>query len=39
MLQMARHPFPVNPSPALRKLAVQNGWPIYYPEAIFPEQK
>jgi phosphoserine phosphatase len=38
MLQMARHPFPVNPSAALRKLAIQNGWPIYYPEAIFPEQ-
>ncbi len=39
MLRMARHPFPVNPSAALRKLAVQYGWPIYYPEAILPAQE
>jgi phosphoserine phosphatase len=36
MLETARHPFPVNPSPALRKLALQKGWPLYYPEAILP---
>lgn len=36
MLEIARNPFPVNPSPALRKLAVRHGWPIFYPESILP---
>jgi phosphoserine phosphatase len=38
MLEAARRSFPVNPSPALRKLALQKGWPIFYPKAILPEQ-
>jgi phosphoserine phosphatase len=33
MLQMARMPFPVNPSPALAERAAQLGWPVYYPGA------
>jgi phosphoserine phosphatase len=31
MLEMARLPFPVNPSPELAKLAAKLGWPVYYP--------
>lgn len=33
MLQMAKHPFPVNPTPALARKAAESGWPVYYPEA------
>lgn len=32
MLQMAKHPFPVNPTPALARKAAELGWPVYYPE-------
>lgn len=34
MLEMARRAFPVNPSAGLQKLAVERGWPVYYPAAI-----
>lgn len=34
MLEIARHPFVVNPNPDLAKLAEQKGWPVYIPEAI-----
>ena len=32
MLQMARMPFPVNPSPALAARAAELGWPVFFPE-------
>ena len=32
MLQIARHAFPVNPSPALLKAAAKNGWGYFLPE-------
>ena len=32
MLGIAKHPFAVNPSPELARIAAANGWPIYYPE-------
>ena len=38
MLQTAQHPFPVNPTPQLLKLAAQNGWPVFYPEAVIPDR-
>lgn len=38
MLQIARHPFPVNPSPALLRMAAERGWPVFYPEPAFPRQ-
>ena len=31
MLAIARKPYPVNPSPALVELSVQEGWAVYYP--------
>jgi phosphoserine phosphatase len=34
MLELARRPFPVNPSAELQKLSVERGWPVYYPAAI-----
>lgn len=33
MLEMARHAFPVNPSPALMAVAAQNGWGYFRPQA------
>jgi phosphoserine phosphatase len=33
MLEMARNPFPVNPSPALIAAAAKNGWGYFRPEA------
>lgn len=33
MLQMARLPFAVNPSPELAAYSEQHGWPVYYPLA------
>ena len=38
MLQIARRPFAVNPTPQLLKVAAQNGWPVFYPEAVAPER-
>ena len=37
MLQATRHPFPVNPSPALLRMAAERGWPVFYPEQSFPQ--
>jgi len=31
MLEMARHPFSINPNPDLEKVAIARGWPIYWP--------
>jgi phosphoserine phosphatase len=33
MLKMARHPYPVNPSPALLEAAAKNGWGYFRPAA------
>jgi phosphoserine phosphatase len=33
MLEIAAHPFPINPSPALLEAAMRNGWGYYRPEA------
>lgn len=33
MLELARHPFAVNPNDDLRKIAEQRGWPFYKPAA------
>jgi phosphoserine phosphatase len=33
MLEIARCPFPVNPSPALLKAALKNGWGYFRPQA------
>jgi phosphoserine phosphatase len=33
MLKIARHPFPVNPSPALLEAAAKNGWGYFRPAA------
>ncbi|HEV2272673.1 MAG TPA: haloacid dehalogenase-like hydrolase [Acidobacteriaceae bacterium] len=38
MLQIARYPFAVNPTMQLLKLAAQNGWLVFYPKAVMPEQ-
>ncbi len=37
MLQIARHAFPVNPTPALLQVAKESGWPVFYPDGIIPE--
>lgn len=34
MLEMAAHPFPVNPSPALLEAAARNGWGYFRPAAV-----
>ena len=31
MLEMAAHPYPVNPTAALAQMAAERGWPVYYP--------
>jgi phosphoserine phosphatase len=31
MLDLARHPFAVNPNPDLEKIARERGWPVYWP--------
>lgn len=31
MLEIARHPFAVNPNPDLEKIALEKGWQIYWP--------
>jgi phosphoserine phosphatase len=33
MLELARHPYPVNPSPALLEAAAKNGWGYFRPAA------
>jgi phosphoserine phosphatase len=37
MLQIARYPFPVNPSRELLRISSERGWSVYYPEAVLPE--
>ncbi len=33
MLELAKVPFPVNPTPALQQESARRGWQVYYPEA------
>lgn len=37
MLDIAQHPFPVNPTPALAEIAAQRGWAVYYPAAVLAD--
>jgi phosphoserine phosphatase len=37
MLSIARHAFPVNPTPALVEMAAQRGWTVYYPAAVLAD--
>ena len=34
MLEMARMPFPVNPTAELAQESKRRGWPVYYPAAL-----
>jgi len=34
MLEMARHPFCINPNPDLERIAIAKAWPIYWPAGI-----
>lgn len=36
MLEIAKRPFPVNPSEGLQRLSVEKNWAVYYPAAIRP---
>lgn len=36
MLEIARHPIAVNPTPELERIAQQNKWPMYYPDPLRP---
>jgi len=39
MLAIARHAYPVNPSPALAESAARRGWTVFYPESILADAK
>jgi len=39
MLAIAKHAYPVNPSPALAESASQRGWTVFYPESILADAK
>jgi HAD superfamily phosphoserine phosphatase-like hydrolase len=34
MLALAKHPFAVNPNAALKKLAAERGWAVYFPDSV-----
>jgi len=34
MLEIARHPFAINPTSELLAIAAQRGWPVYHPEPV-----
>jgi phosphoserine phosphatase len=36
MLGISRHPFVVNPTTQLQKVAEQNKWPVYHPDSLTP---
>jgi phosphoserine phosphatase len=36
MLEIARRAYPVNPTAALREIALQRGWRVFYPEGVLP---
>jgi phosphoserine phosphatase len=39
MLKIAKHAFPVNPSPALLQSAAENGWAVFYPQSVLKDSK
>jgi phosphoserine phosphatase len=39
MLKIARHAFPVNPTPGLLQSASENGWTVFYPESVLKDSK
>lgn len=39
MLEIAKHAYPVNPSPALIESASRQGWTVFYPESILSDAK
>jgi phosphoserine phosphatase len=39
MLEIAKHAYPVNPSPALSESAGRRGWTVFYPESILADAK
>jgi phosphoserine phosphatase len=39
MLAVAKHAYPVNPSPALMGIAGRRGWTVFYPESILADAK
>ena len=36
MLEMAKHPFCINPNPDLEKVAKERNWTVYWPQAVKP---
>ena len=39
MLKMAKHAFPVNPTPALLQSAAENDWTVFYPQSVLKDSK
>jgi phosphoserine phosphatase len=39
MLKIAKHSFPVNPTPALVQSAAENGWTVFYPASVLKDSK
>jgi phosphoserine phosphatase len=39
MLKIAKHAFPVNPTPALLQSAAEHGWAVFYPESVLKDSK
>lgn len=39
MLAIAKHAYPVNPSPALQENAARRNWTVFYPESILADAK
>lgn len=39
MLAIAKHAYPVNPSPALAESAARRNWAVFYPESILADAK
>jgi phosphoserine phosphatase len=39
MLKIAKHAFPVNPTPGLLQSAAENGWMVFYPESVLKDSK
>lgn len=39
MLKIAKHAFPVNPTPGLLQSAAERGWTVFYPELVLKDSK
>jgi phosphoserine phosphatase len=39
MLAIAKHPYPVNPSPALLESATRHNWRVFYPMSVLTDHK